>query len=104
MFHSRFILILRKLFPQKFHKFPKYLGEVSYFAILKGQSWHVWLTIHLLHPEISHAGSSHMQVHGVERQFASETQGHHHHACHPEEQDIMAFFLNLVAKGPPKTW
>ena len=40
-----------------------------------------------------------MQVHSVERQFASETQGHHHHARHPEEQDIMAF-KNWWPKGP----
>lgn len=83
--------------PPKKHIWVNYHISPSF-----GQSWHVWLTIHLLHPEISHAGSSHMQVHGVERQFASETQGHHHHACHPEEQDVMASFKTWWPKDPKK--
>ncbi len=110
MFHS-LILILRKQFPQTWISTiyieilqhdaysPKISGRVNYHILpyLANPGMGLWQFLgRNLSPwcQISPRNiscSSHMQVHGVERQFASETQGHHHHARHPKEQDIMAF-------------
>ena len=33
-----------------------------------------------------------MQVDGVERELSRQAQGHHHHACYPKEQNVVACF------------